>query len=197
MIKSEINGSKGYIDIYARDYASGTIGTILSKIPTTRTITVQAVAARNNALTGMANGGVLDGAGIQRFASGGVRYGENHKAVLSRANGRVRIWAEPETGGEAYIPMARSKRPRSLRILDEVAKRFGLALSPVARRFENGGIAGAAQSLMNSGRMVQDTARDRRTVNEFNFTINSNGPVDVETFARMVSREIANSQNDF
>ena len=37
----------------------------------------------------------------------------------------MRLWAEPETGGEAYIPLAPSKRPRSTAILEEVERKFG------------------------------------------------------------------------
>jgi hypothetical protein len=40
------------------------------------------------------------------FADGG--FSENHIAQISAA-GRTRIWGEPETGGEAYIPLAESK----------------------------------------------------------------------------------------
>lgn len=66
------------------------------------------------------------------FANGGIRppvYGfangtENHLAQIAPA-GAMRLWAEPETGGEAYIPLSRTKRRRSERILAEVASRFG------------------------------------------------------------------------
>ena len=66
------------------------------------------------------------------FADGGIRppvYGfangtENHLAQIAPA-GAMRLWAEPETGGEAYIPLSRMKRRRSERILAEVASRFG------------------------------------------------------------------------
>lgn len=66
------------------------------------------------------------------FANGGIRppvYGfangtENHLAQIAPA-GAMRLWAEPETGGEAYIPLSRMKRRRSERILAEVASRFG------------------------------------------------------------------------
>lgn len=66
------------------------------------------------------------------FADGGIRppvYGfangtENHLAQIAPA-GAMRLWAEPETGGEAYIPLSRLKRRRSERILAEVASRFG------------------------------------------------------------------------
>ena len=39
--------------------------------------------------------------------------------------GANRLWAEPETGGEAYIPLALNKRARSTAILDEVSRQFG------------------------------------------------------------------------
>lgn len=66
------------------------------------------------------------------FADGGIRppvFGfangtENHLAQIAPA-GAMRLWAEPETGGEAYIPLSRMKRRRSERILAEVASRFG------------------------------------------------------------------------
>lgn len=67
-----------------------------------------------------ANGGV-----VSYYANGGVR--ENHVAQIAAA-GSWRVWAEPETGGEAYIPLAQSKRVRSTAILATVADKFGLTL---------------------------------------------------------------------
>ncbi|MEV0616203.1 hypothetical protein AB0I81_23010 [Nonomuraea sp. NPDC050404] len=74
------------------------------------------------AAVGMADGGILTYAngGIRSFAGGA----ENHIAQIASAN-TIRMWAEPETGGEAYIPLAMSKRARSEDILSEVAERFG------------------------------------------------------------------------
>lgn len=57
------------------------------------------------------------------YASGGLR--EQHVAQIAPA-GAWRVWAEPETGGEAYIPLARSKRPRSLQIWEETGRRLGV-----------------------------------------------------------------------
>lgn len=71
--------------------------------------------------------------GLTLFANGGVV--ENHSAQIAKA-GAMRLWAEPETGGEAYIPLAQSKRPRSAQILGQVADRFGFRLE----RYANGGI---------------------------------------------------------
>ena len=103
------------------------------------------------------------------FMDGGFFFlngSEDHRAMIAGAgNGRTpfRVWAEPETGGEAYIPLAKGKRKRSTQILATVADRFGLTLSgrdgtplpPAARRmvaakgqaFANGGITSATDLL--------------------------------------------------
>jgi TP901 family phage tail tape measure protein len=67
--------------------------------------------------------------GAQSLAEGGVL--EDHRAQIAPA-GAWRVWAEPETGGEAYIPLAPSKRERSVGILRDVAERFGLAVHEFA-----------------------------------------------------------------
>lgn len=71
---------------------------------------------------------------FKAFADGGV---EKHVAQIAKA-GTMRLWAEPETGGEAYIPLAKSKRSQSLKILEEVARIFGFGLHNM--NFENGGV---------------------------------------------------------
>jgi hypothetical protein len=75
---------------------------------------------------------------FKAFANGGV---ERHVAQIARPGIVPRVWAESETQGEAYIPYAQSKRPRSLAILTQVAKDFGYNLSK-ATEFANGGMAG-------------------------------------------------------
>jgi hypothetical protein len=68
-----------------------------------------------------ANGGIRRMAGrVKAFANGA----EQHIAQIAQA-GEMRLWAEPETGGEAYIPLAPGKRRRSEAILDRVAEMFG------------------------------------------------------------------------
>ncbi|WP_316749241.1 phage tail tape measure protein [Streptomyces herbicida] len=64
-----------------------------------------------------------DGAVVDYFANGGVRR-EDHVAQIA-PGGSWRVWAEPETQGEAYVPLAASKRPRSKAIVEEVVRRFG------------------------------------------------------------------------
>lgn len=72
---------------------------------------------------GQANGSVMAGS----FANGGMNRLPDMATIMSpRAN--LIQWAEPETGGEAFIPLALSKRARSEDILAEVAHRFGKQL---------------------------------------------------------------------
>ena len=85
-------------------------------------VSVATASGRAIRQTGQANGGI-----IKAFASGG----EHHVAQVARP-GDWRVWAEPETGGEAYIPLAQAKRPRSTAILHNVAKSFGYGLIPAA-----------------------------------------------------------------
>ncbi|WP_281711101.1 phage tail tape measure protein, partial [Dermacoccus nishinomiyaensis] len=73
-----------------------------------------------------ARGNVFLGAGApMAFARGGVR--EAHEPQIARPTpGRVRVWAEPETQGEAYIPFANDgRRGRAKSITEYVARRFG------------------------------------------------------------------------
>jgi hypothetical protein len=81
-----------------------------------------------------ARGSVLD-----FYARGGLRKpgAEQHVAQIAPA-GAWRVWAEPETAGEAYLPLAASKRTRSKAILAEVARRFGASVVYHA----NGGMSG-------------------------------------------------------
>ncbi|MDI3407686.1 hypothetical protein [Streptomyces cavernicola] len=73
--------------------------------------------------------------GIVRYANGGIRRAgnrikafaagtERHVAQIARP-GEWRLWAEPETGGEAYVPLAGSKRTRSKQIVEQVVQQFG------------------------------------------------------------------------
>jgi len=76
-------------------------------------------ASRGGARRAQADGGLV------HFAGGS----ENHIAQIA-APGDNRVWAEPETGGEAYIPLSPSKRLRSTQILHAVAQRFGMRVAP-------------------------------------------------------------------
>jgi hypothetical protein len=106
---------------------------------------------------GSRNGSILDGFGrgiagfdaerIKFFANGGI---EKHIASIFPASSNVRVFAEPETGGEAYIPLAASKRPRSLAILTEVARMFGYSLNRNMQQYGNGGGYGRTSPTTNN-----------------------------------------------
>ena len=117
------------------------------------------IVLADGGITAYANGGIRR---LEQYANGGHRR-EKHVAQIANA-GDWRLWAEPETGGEAYIPLARSKRGRSTAILNDVAKIFGLQLvdndgnrvdattpggtgpkGSAVRAFANGGIRTAAE----------------------------------------------------
>ncbi|MFD0353006.1 hypothetical protein ACFVHW_04540 [Streptomyces sp. NPDC127110] len=88
-----------------------------------------------------AQGGIHRAAGrIRAFANGS----ERHIAQIAKP-GEWRLWAEPETGGEAYVPLAKGKRRRSKAILDEVAKIFGgMVVYPEAgalQQYANGALS--------------------------------------------------------
>lgn len=82
-----------------------------------------------------------DGRVLDFYANGGMA--ENHVAQIASA-GTMRVWAEPETGGEAYIPLAADKRQRSLAIWQETGRRLGV------KGFADGGMAvQSAQQLIS------------------------------------------------
>ena len=86
---------------------------------------------------------------VKAFANGGI---ENHVAQIARPSSVYRVWAEPETGGEAYIPLSVSKRNRSTQILEQVARQFGYQLTR-PQTFADGGVVGAG-SRERSGHSV-------------------------------------------
>jgi TP901 family phage tail tape measure protein len=72
---------------------------------------------------------------IVPMADGGFRYMRKPEtAGLYAGRGLGTIFAEKDTGGEAYIPLAAGKRQRSRAILTEVARLFGMQV------MEDGGI---------------------------------------------------------
>lgn len=78
-------------------------------------------SAHGNVFDYFADGGVTRQRGGARSFAGGA---EHHIAQIAPA-GTWRVWAEPETGGEAYIPLAPAKRARSRAIAEETVRRLG------------------------------------------------------------------------
>lgn len=111
---------------------------ILDNLARNRTAIIQAQIRQTGADPGQVkaaygnNGFVIDS-----YADGGLR--ENHVAQIAPA-GTWRVWAEDETGGEAYIPLAMSKRARSLDIWAETGRRLGV------EGYANGGMYASSGS---------------------------------------------------
>ncbi|MFE4575734.1 TroA family protein [Streptomyces chartreusis] len=106
--------------------------------------------------------------GIVHYANGGIRAATNrikafaagaerHIAQIGRP-GEIRVWNEPETKGEAYIPLAPEKRKRSEAILNRVAQMFGGQVVYFAQGALRQYAAGGVRSTNSS------TPRPRATV---------------------------------
>ncbi|MEP7738310.1 hypothetical protein ABKW28_11705 [Nocardioides sp. 31GB23] len=113
--------------------ASGVLGQInavrgwLNNIPDE---TVNVWVTRRT-VTGGGKGPVMESArgnlfpSVTAYAQGGLDRPDRHLPEVA-TGGPVRIWAERETGGEAYLPLANDdRRPRARAIAEEVVGQFG------------------------------------------------------------------------
>lgn len=97
------------------------------------------------AVNGGTGGGITvneDGGVWDYYANGG--FSESHVAQIAPA-GAMRIWAEPETGGEAYIPLHPAKRDRSIDIWAETGRRLGV------QGFADGGLVASSGPSVDLG----------------------------------------------
>lgn len=131
------------------------ISSMIAAIPRMVTVAVTGKqVSLNEVLRPQANGGVVE------FANGGIR--ENHVAQFARA-GDIRVWAEPETGGEAYIPLSPSKRSTSVPVLERAADELGFDIVPrSARRFADGGVNAASPLLLSPSSTLEPVRLDRK-----------------------------------
>lgn len=66
------------------------------------------------------------GQAVRNYASGGADVANGHVAEMARPTTIHRVWAEPETQGESYIPHANDwRRPRAKAITEQTAALFG------------------------------------------------------------------------
>ncbi len=140
-------------EIAAAEAALRRLNGLVSGYQNGKTVSLRAVMNASDTY-GMADGGIL------HFANGGTTK-EIHEAQFARA-GDYRVWAEPETGGEAYIPLGLNKRTRAEQVLAEVASQFGGAyVPPGARAFADGGMnpPQARQSLTSPERQQNAPVR--------------------------------------
>lgn len=127
------------------DKASGPISAIRRAIASLRNRTITITTRRRfvgGGGGGQGGGGSWADGGVnyEAFANGGKR--ENHVAQIAPAGLPYRVWAEPETKGEAYIPLAPEKRARSLDIWAEVGRHLGV------QGFADGGMTRATPAPM-------------------------------------------------
>jgi hypothetical protein len=124
---------------------------LLGALPSTKTVTINTY--RNMIETHIDKGVVASGKGLPNanggyYPTGIPSYAEGKlpgQAMVAPGRGRGLVqWAEGETGGEAFIPLGSAKRGRSVKILAQVAKQFGLTLM---QSFASGG-------FLSGGRLV-------------------------------------------
>ncbi|MDT0211245.1 phage tail tape measure protein [Curtobacterium sp. BRD11] len=126
-----------------------------------------------------ANGSVMD-----FYADGGVR--ESHVAQIASAN-TVRVWAEPETGGEAYIPLAPSKRSRSLAIWEETGRRLQAYADGGIRKPQATYVPTPPQLVYVGGQSGGQAAAPQRPAADVTIYAKDSDPFEV---ARLVADEI-------
>lgn len=115
----------------------------LNSVPSSKTVSITVNTYKNMVETtthkdvgvrapGQANGGFYPG-GVPSYANGKL---PDQATIAPGKGGGMVQWAEQETGGEAFIPLAPSKRDRSEKILGQVAGKFGMGL---VKSFADGG----------------------------------------------------------
>ncbi|BDD83344.1 hypothetical protein TPB0596_31070 [Tsukamurella pulmonis] len=115
--------------------------------PAVKTVTVVGTGQSISTDAQGNRGGLPDRAhgAIVPMANGGFRrISKPTTAGIYAGRGAGTIFAERETGGESYIPLAPGKRKRSTSILGETARLFGLQLirpGDFFQKFEDGGIS--------------------------------------------------------
>ncbi|MCX4703859.1 hypothetical protein [Streptomyces sp. NBC_01373] len=140
--KAQLNSVKGKSVTVKANTApfSAAVGGIAGRVLGTSYINVQMRRVESNVQPKFsANGNIF-----RSFADGGT---EDHTAQIAPA-GAWRVWAEPETGGEAYIPLSPAKRPRSRQIAEETVGALGGAV----KWFAKGGVTKAEQDARAGAR---------------------------------------------
>lgn len=114
--------------LYGTDAAEQQIQMIkdsLARLPGTKTVNI---VAKAQLPSGLAMGALMraDGGLVDFYANGGIRDSAHVAQIVP--GGTVRVFGEPETQGEAYIPFAPEKRARSRQVLAAANARLGSPL---------------------------------------------------------------------
>lgn len=100
--------------------------------------------------------GVADGGKVSFYAGGGR---EDHRAQFAKG-GTWRVWAEDETEGEWYLPLARSKRDRTIPMWWQAGRDLGVVGFADGGRFGgasvSGGLAGLSVEVNVAGSVVSE-----------------------------------------
>lgn len=150
--KGDLKGAQAVLDKMREVVAyDGRTVTIVTRI----TLSNQAANIKAT-LASSANGNIFNA-----YGDGGF---EDHTAQIATA-GPIRIWGEPETGGEAYIPFAPEKRARSVAIWQETGRRLGVVAN--ANGSVSGGSGGGDDrpvlvQLLLDGKVIQESLLKRK-----------------------------------
>jgi len=114
---------------------------------------------------------------VRHMADGGIMSNAGQQAQIRRA-GDLTVWAEQETGGEAYVPFALDRRARSESIMQTVAGIFGGTYIPAGARtmavggIDGGGSTGTGKTINLGGihmhnPVSKDPVEDARTAAQY------------------------------
>lgn len=147
-VVSNINSQSGYVKVYATDNTWTSVSNIIAGINSRSAyIQVRTVAAGGHTMGRQqaADGGIFNvSKGIQSFGSGGMRLPSQATIQAGSGSGLIQ-WAEGETGGEGFVPLALAKRARSLQVMRQIASMFGYVMVPNwGRSYADGGVNGAS-----------------------------------------------------
>ena len=134
----------------AIDNASGVINAAKASLGGFRSKTITLTTINRSIIGGVqrADGGIDLPSGVSAFAGGGL-VGLPPGTVMERPGQASiyapatpgRFFAEPETGGEAWIPLAAAKRDRSVQIWQETGRLLGvLADGAIMSQHRNGAV---------------------------------------------------------
>jgi TP901 family phage tail tape measure protein len=116
-----------------------------------KTVRVAVKGGTGGGITTNADGGVWS-----YYANGGMRDAPNQHVAEIAPAGAMRVWAEPETGGEAYIPLAETKRPRSRSIAEQTVRILGGTI----QWFADGGVKPSTKlDIKQAEKQVRDIQR--------------------------------------
>lgn len=140
-LKGQIKGTTENVYIGAdNSRAMAAIGQVKTGLSQLFDKTVHITTVHNVVGNGKtSNTAVADGGIINSYADGKLP----DQALIKSPQSNLIQWAEPETEGEAFIPLAKSKRSRSIAIWREVGKRFGI------ESFATGGLTHSSWSAIN------------------------------------------------